>query len=123
MTALILFAAWNHRTDFDGWLHDFGSEIVLYFVIVTGSLFGLLTAINAVADNLPSILTKAARVYLFLAICWVVISFFVLLLFDPLEYGSLDYMDGRQIAQAIFIVFGLPLLSGLAFYSFKKFVK
>ena len=123
MTALILFAAWNHRTDFDGWLHDFGSEIVLYFVIVTGPLFGLLTAINAVADNLPSVLPKAARAYLFLAICWVVMSFSVLLLFDPLEYGSFGYMDGRQIAQAIFIVVGLPFLSGLAFYSFKRFVK
>lgn len=123
MTALILFAAWNHRAGFDRWLHNFGSELALYFVIVTGSLFGLLTAINAVANNLPNALPKSARIYLFLAICWVVMSFFVLLLFDPLEYESLGYMDGRQIAQAIFIVVGLPILSGLAFYSFKRLVK
>lgn len=123
MTALILFAAWESRTYLDDWLHHRGSYIALVFLIGTGSLFGLLSAIKAVADNLPSVLPKAARVHLFLAICWAVMSFFVLLLFDPLGHRSLYRMDGREIAQEIFIVIGLPLLSGFAHYSFNRFIK
>ena len=123
ITAPILFGAWNHRTSFDDWLHSFGSQIAWMFVIVTGTFFGLLTALNARVHKLPSAPSKTARVYLFLAMCWVVMSFLVLLLFDPLEYENLHYMDGRQIAQVIFIVFGLPLLSGIAFFVFKRLVK
>ncbi len=123
ITALILLGAWNHRTSFDDWLHSFGSEIAWLFVIGTGTFYGLLTTLNAWAHKLPSALPKTARVYLFLAICWAVMSFFVLLLFDPLEYEDLSYMDGRQIAQVVFIVVGLPLLSGIALFVFKRLVR
>lgn len=120
---LILFAAWNSRDYFDQWLQSFGSKVAWMFVVVTGICFAILTTLNAWALKLPSTLSRTARINTFLAICWVIMSSLVLLLFDPLEYGSLGYMHGRQIVQAIFIVVGLPLLISLAFYSFKRFVK
>ena len=123
ITVLILFGAWNHRDSFNDWLQRFGGEIAWYFVVVTGICFGILTALNAWAHKLPSVLPKTARIYIFLTICWIVMSFLFLLLFDPLEYGSLSYMDGRQVAQAIFIVVGLPILTGIALFFFKRFVR
>lgn len=123
MTAMILFAAWSNQNDLESWFYKYKGEMALYFSMVTGLLFGLLTAINALAVNGLSVITKSARIYLFLGTCWGVMSFLVLLLFDPLEYGSPGYMNDREIAQAIFIIGGIPLLSGIAFYSFNRFIR
>ncbi|MBA4252086.1 MAG: hypothetical protein C0442_10260 [Chlorobiaceae bacterium] len=122
MTALILFAFWNHRAEFDAWLDDVGSEILLYFVIVTGLLYGLLSVINALVNNIDAIPSKDLRVYLFLSTFWSVTSFIVLWLFDPFDYGRFRYMDSSEISQILFIVLGFPLLIGLALLCYKKFV-
>lgn len=123
MTGLVLFAALNHFDNFNRWLNDFGVEILFYYGLVTCLLFFLLTAISRLADNLQGTLTKDVRMYLFASICWVVMSSLVLWLFDPFDYGGFKYMYDREIAQMLFIVLGLPILIGFAYFSFKKYVK
>lgn len=123
--ALVSFAAWNHHNSFQEWLTRFGGESFWIFVIGVTLTFGLLTGVHALAPRLkpwrqPS---KTVRVLCFWAACWVILGLTILVVFDPLGYESIDYMEASEFRQAIFIVLGVPTFAAIGTFFYTRFVK
>ncbi len=128
--SLIPFALWivlvglkNGSDTLNVLLAEIGN-LLKVFVVFIGSTFLLLSAIHFFAKHRKPWreTSKNFRLYVFTSLCWIAGVLFVVAVLDLFDYGGFGGMYSDEIIHLLSILFGTPLLVGIAISAYNKFV-